>query len=235
MAARPPVSETRNQEPNVSTLPPGPGESGDTSRPAYVIEIDISPQLRERHPERPLSLREALETGRPAPQVRAARGPQTDLSGEAGTTWAGSQLRSNLRHVGGGLADQLHAAGSGDPAGDAEPAGAVRSVECACTALPGVPCGPSGDDLARYLRAEQRFAISRQTLIQVIAGLDVISPLMLIRPASRDATPAPDGPAAGQAIRPRLAARMNPHPAQSPGETTPAVIRRQARELEAGT
>ncbi len=214
----------------MSTSAPGPAESGDTSRPAYVIEIDISPQLRERHPERPLSLREALETGRPAPQVRTARGPQTQPSGQAGATRASSQLRGNVRHAGGGLANQLHAAGSADPAGDAEPAEAVRSVECACTALPGVPCGPSGDHLARYLRAEQRSAISRRTLIQVIANLDVVSPPMLIRPPSHGAAPAQ-----GRAIRPQLAARMSQDPIQSPGGITPAVTTRQPRELEAGT
>jgi len=46
----------------------------------------------------------------------------------------------------------------------------------------GHPCSPSGDHLARYLRAEQRAAISRSTLTRVIAGLDVIAQDVLIRP-----------------------------------------------------
>jgi hypothetical protein len=33
-------------------------------RPAFVIEIWASPQLREQDPRRPLSLREALDAGR---------------------------------------------------------------------------------------------------------------------------------------------------------------------------
>jgi len=214
----------------VSTSAPGPGESGNSRRPAYVVEIDISPQLRERHPERPLTLREALETGRPAPPVRAALSLQAEPSGQSDATSAGTHPRGSLRRAGAGLAGQLDAAGSGDPAGDAEPAEAARSVECACTALPGVPCGPSGDHLARYLRAEQRSAISRRTLIQVIANLDVVSPPMLIRPPSHGAAPAQ-----GRAIRPQLAARMSQDPIQSPGGITPAVTTRQPRELEAGT
>ncbi len=219
----------------MSTSAPGPGESGDTSRPACVIEIDINPQLRKRHRGRPLSLREALETGRPGPQVRAALGPQAEPSGQSRATWAGSQLHGNLRRTGAGFADQLHAAGSGDPACDAESAEAVRSVGCACTARPDVPSGPSGDHLARYLRTEQRSAISRQTPIQVIADPDVVSPRVLIRPPSRDAAPTPDRPVAGQALGPRLAAGMNPDPARTPGRAIPAVTTRRPREMEAGT
>jgi hypothetical protein len=45
-----------------------------------------------------------------------------------------------------------------------------------------MPCGPSGDHLARYLHAEQRGAITRESLKEVIACLDVIAPQVLIQP-----------------------------------------------------
>ena len=49
-------------------------------RPAFVIEIWASPQLRERNSGRPLSLREALDAGRePAPR----REPEPDPEPEA--------------------------------------------------------------------------------------------------------------------------------------------------------
>jgi plasmid maintenance system antidote protein VapI len=60
---------------------------------------------------------------------------------------------------------------------------AARSVECPCQAERGVPCGPAGDHLARYLRAEQHGAITREALKEVIAGLDVIAPNVTIQPA----------------------------------------------------
>jgi hypothetical protein len=59
---------------------------------------------------------------------------------------------------------------------------AARSVECLCQAGPGVPCGPAGDHLARYLRAERDGAITRASLKEVIAGLDVIAPHVTIQP-----------------------------------------------------
>ena len=45
--------------------------------PDHVIEIAISPQLRQLHPDRPLSLLEALEAG------HAARQPATEPDPEA--------------------------------------------------------------------------------------------------------------------------------------------------------
>jgi len=63
-----------------------------------------------------------------------------------------------------------------------EHAQAARSVGCPCHAGPGMPCGPSGDHLARYLHAEQRGAITRESLKEVIACLDVIAPQVLIQP-----------------------------------------------------
>jgi len=71
-----------------------------------------------------------------------------------------------------------------------ERAQAARSASCPCQAGPGVPCGPSGDHLARYLRAEQRGAITRESLKEVIAGLDVIAPQVIIQPpGSEQRTP----------------------------------------------
>lgn len=49
-------------------------------RPRFVVEIWASPQLREQHPDRPLSLCEAIEGGRePAPR----REPEPDREPEA--------------------------------------------------------------------------------------------------------------------------------------------------------
>ena len=45
--------------------------------PDHVIEIAISPQLRERDPHRPLSLLEALQAGHPAGPQPAAE-PDTE-------------------------------------------------------------------------------------------------------------------------------------------------------------
>ena len=63
-----------------------------------------------------------------------------------------------------------------------ERAQAARSVKRPRQAAPGDPCGPSGDHLARYLRAEQCGAITRDSLTEVIASLDVIAPQVTIRP-----------------------------------------------------
>jgi hypothetical protein len=89
-----------------------------------------------------------------------------------------------------------------------ERAQAARSVECPCQAGRGDPCGPSGDHLARYLRAEQRGAITRESLKEVIAGLDVIAPQVTIRPLGEQATRATHAETADQNIRARIDAGM---------------------------
>jgi hypothetical protein len=187
-----------------------PGQGPRTGRrPAYVVEICISPQLRTRNPWRPLSLLEAL-------------GPDARDSGQR-------------QHSGAVPSDHLEPARGQDQAtGATEPVRAVRSVACTCTAQPGTPCSPAGDHLARYLHAEQRHAITRQTLTRVIAGLDIITPDVIIRPPGA-ATPLAKGRAAGRVIRPGLAAGMTAGPAQAPARTVPGVASRQAPELEAGT
>jgi hypothetical protein len=49
---------------------PEPGRTWSTADrpPAYVIVWWIAPELRDRHPEMPLSLHEALQVGQPADQ-----------------------------------------------------------------------------------------------------------------------------------------------------------------------
>jgi hypothetical protein len=89
-----------------------------------------------------------------------------------------------------------------------ERAQAARSVECPCHAGRGYPCGPSGDHLARYLRAEQRGAITRDSLKEVIASLDVIAPQVTIRPLGGQARRATRAETADQIIRARIDAGM---------------------------
>jgi hypothetical protein len=133
---------------------------------------------------------------------------------------------------------------------------AARSVGCPCQAAPGVACGPAGDHLARYLHAEQSGAITRQSLIQVIAGLDVIAPQVLITPPGERAAHTAGAQTADQVIRAQLDAGMSPgwidasaeavlggrfdHPTpvseafyRGYGETV-SIYTREARELEAG-
>jgi hypothetical protein len=64
---------------------------------------------------------------------------------------------------------------------------AARSAECPCQAQAGAPCTPSGDHLARYLRAWQAGTLTRESLKHIIEGLDVITPQAIV--------PAPTGPA----------------------------------------
>jgi hypothetical protein len=66
---------------------------------------------------------------------------------------------------------------------------AARSVDCECRARAEAPCGPLDDHLARYLRAAQSGALTRDSLKEVIAGLEVIAPRVLIQPPGERATP----------------------------------------------
>jgi transcriptional regulator with XRE-family HTH domain len=84
---------------------------------------------------------------------------------------------------------------------DLERAQAARSIECPCKEGRGVPCGPAGDHLARYLRAEQRGAISRESLTEVIAGLDVIAPQVTVQPPGESAPRPADADTADQILR----------------------------------
>lgn len=49
-----------------------------------------------------------------------------------------------------------------------------------CWQPPGCPCAPTGQHLARYLRAERRGVIDRSALTAVIARLDVLAPSVLV-------------------------------------------------------
>jgi hypothetical protein len=120
-----------------------------------------------------------------------------------------------------------------------------------------VPCGPYGDHLARYLRAAQSGAITRQSLTGVIAGLDVIAPHVLIQPPAERAACTAGAQAAGQVICAQLDAGMTADRIGASAESvlagrftqptpvseafyrgydqTAATCIREARELEAGT
>jgi hypothetical protein len=86
---------------------------------------------------------------------------------------------------------------------------AARSVSCPCHAQPGQPCTPAGDHLARYLDAGQSGAITRQSLAQVIAGLDVIAPRVLIQQPGEQAAHVSRIQTAGQVIRTQMGAGMS--------------------------
>ena len=133
---------------------------------------------------------------------------------------------------------------------------AARSVDCPCHARPGVPCGPSGDHLARYLSAEQSGAITRESLKEVIAGLDVIAPHVLIRPPGERVAHAAGAQTADQVIRAQMDAGMTPDRIQASAgfvlggrsghpvrvseafhrgyDQVAATCTREARQLEAG-
>ena len=124
---------------------------------------------------------------------------------------------------------------------------AARSVSCPCHAQPGQPCTPAGDHLARYLHAEQSGAITRQSLTQVIAGLDVIAPHVLIQQPGDQATHVGGTQTAGQVIRTQMDAGMTPSrtgPSAEPAAggrsghlalvSDAAHGTREAGELEAG-
>jgi hypothetical protein len=94
-------------------------------------------------------------------------------------------------------------------AGPKESAWAARSVDCACTAPARTPCSPSGDHLARYLRAEQSGALTRQALTDVIADLDVIAPHVVIQSFAGQAAPHEEATASAQGDRAHLEASIS--------------------------
>ena len=65
----------------------------------------------------------------------------------------------------------------------------ARSADCPCHAPAGTPCAPTGDHLARYLRAWQAGTLTRESLKHAIDGLDIIAPQAIVL--------APAGPAPG--------------------------------------
>jgi len=101
-----------------------------------------------------------------------------------------------------------------------ERAHVARSVECPCRAERGVPCGPTGDHLARYLRAEQRGAITRDSLKEVIAGLDVIAPHVVIQPPGERAAGATGAQATDQIRGAQIDPRMGGDHTEASAEST---------------
>lgn len=134
---------------------------------------------------------------------------------------------------------------------------AARSVDCECQAQAGAPCGPAGDHLARCLRATQVGALTRNSLKDVIAGLDVIAPRALIQPPGERAAAIEAGKTAGQAVPRQRATGMAADQAGVPAPGAPggrsgtpaleeeavphgyraavAIDARKGRELEAGS
>src|SRR6266581_5890847 len=97
---RPPApGRPQTREFPVSPPPATPGRNRRATgrRPEYVVEIDISPQLRARDPGRPLSLSEALDTGPARRRDTAARGPEVRPARHPAATPAGSQLPGTLQ------------------------------------------------------------------------------------------------------------------------------------------
>jgi hypothetical protein len=213
---------------------PGRKRRATGRHPAYVIEIDISPQIRARDPGRPLSLSEALDTGPARRRDSAARGAESRPAQYPAAARASSQLHGTLQPAAAGRADNLRAAGAPERLAAGRDPAAVRSVGCPCTAPAGTPCGLSGDHLARYLRAEQRGAIARQTLTQVIEGLDIITPNVLIWLAADNAAPGASERAAKGAVCGQLDAATDPGPAGHPARTAPAAPSCEPPEPEAG-
>ncbi|HEV8275682.1 MAG TPA: hypothetical protein VGQ26_08295 [Streptosporangiaceae bacterium] len=123
---------------------------------------------------------------------------------------------------------------------------AARSVDCECPARAGTRCGPSGDHLARYLRATQSGALTKDSLKDVIAGLDVIAPRALIQPSGERAAAATGAGNTTSQIAPRqMGTGMTAGRAGDPApegdalhrgyRAAPAIGARRERELEAGS
>jgi hypothetical protein len=107
-----------------------------------------------------------------------------------------------------------------------EPAQAVRSAGCTCQASPGAPCGPSGHHPARYLNAERAGAITRASLAEVIAGLDVIAPHVLIQPPGERAARAEVSPREARELEISNPRDLSgPQPAAGPVPMTGAAAR----------
>ena len=162
----------------------GPNPVPGTGRPsAYVVQAWVSDQLKDK-----IQRLGAPPTAEKAD--RQIRAPEPEL--EAAPDHANEPSRG---HEITGAGDRLAEA----PARRAdERAQAARSVDCECQAAAGAPCGPSGDHLARYLRAGQSGALTRESLKEVIADLDVIAPRVLIQPPGERAAWTEAATTAGQ-------------------------------------
>jgi hypothetical protein len=122
-----------------------------------------------------------------------------------------------------------------------EHAQAARSVDCECQAPAGAPCGPAGDHLARYVRAHHAGALTKDSLKDIIAELDVIAPRALIEPPGERAAAAATATTVGHAIRGQASTEMSADRAGAPARSAPsgrgtsALYTRQEPQLEAGS
>jgi hypothetical protein len=168
---------------------PAPG----TRPPEYVAEIWVSHQLKDRIRHLDAAPDDAARAG------RHIRSLEPDLEPDLGRTVTTGHDHTHQPAQGHQPASASHRAGAAArrAAGHAR---AARSVDCQCQARAGAPCGPSGDHLARYLRATQSGALTRDSLKEVIAGLDVIAPRVLIQPPGEPASPVETGTTAGPGV-----------------------------------
>jgi hypothetical protein len=223
-----------------------PQPASDTRPPEYVAELWASHQLKDK-------IHHLDPAPGAAPVARQIRPPGPEPGGRAVTTSHDDANQPATSHE---PADASHRAGAAARRAD-EHAQAARSVECECRATAGAPCGPTGDHLARYLRAHHAGALTKDSLKDVIAELDVIAPRALIQPPGERAASAPTATTAGHATRGQAGAESNADrvgaPAHSaargrPRAPAPAagILRRggrgasasrtrEDRELEAGS
>ncbi len=186
----------------------------------------------------------APQTGQPtSKQIREAdRPPPADPDAEpARTAPDHANQPSTGLHSTGTACRAEGAACRADPH-----AQAARSVDCECQARAGTPCGPSGDHLARYLRATQGGALTKDSLKDVIAGLDVIAPRALIQPPGERAAAATGaGNTTGQIVPRPMDTGMTAGRAGDPAQegdalhrgyrAAPVIHACRERELEAGS
>ena len=183
-----------------------------------------------------------------------AGGPAAPSGLRAGSPGRGQETTHRLTETGPDRtrADARRTCAAARRAG--EHAQAARSASCPYPAGPGVSRGPSGDHLARYLRAGHRTAITRESLQEVIAGLAARDPLeappytarcpergeaavRLVRltwcPGKPTAWNAAGGHPGRSALRPAIgpgggyqpAQPLRPKPSLSPPPTSPGWIR----------
>jgi hypothetical protein len=220
-----------------------PRPAPDTRPPEYVAELWVSHQLKDKIRHLDAAPDDAARAGGHIGSPEPERGRRTVTTSHDHTNQPapGHQPASASHRA---LAAARRAAGH---------ARAARSVDCECRARAGTPCGPSGDHLARYLHAHQSGALTRDSLKQVIAGLEVIAPRVLIQPPGERATPIETATTAAPGVPLRMSADQAGAPArhmpgrrsgaQAPqgealcrgdGRPSPACAREE-RDLEAGS
>jgi predicted GIY-YIG superfamily endonuclease len=247
-----------------------PGERKEAAGMKQPPEQDTShAQGMTAHPERGATtwartqLRDQIQRTAPGPETGQTNGEQVrqgdhpapaDRGAERARTAAPDYAQEpstgpETTSAGGRAADAARRA--------EEHARAARSVDCECQAQAGTPCEPAGDHLARYLRAHQTGALTRDSLARVITGLDVIAPRALIQPPGEQAAPGEAARTAGHTGRGQASSGMNADQAGGRAHSVPggrsgapalagqalrrggrgasALCARQEPELEAGS